>query len=58
MKVKRKALASIASVISGSGTGNRVVFWVWHEVRRGLRQPEGFNARGLRKEKCRELWEF
>ena len=51
LKGKGKALASIASVISRSETRSlEFGFWVWCEVRQGLRQPEGLNARGLGKD--------
>ena len=50
LKGKRKALASIASVISGSGSGSLMFGCkIWCEVRRGLRQLEGLNAGGLRE---------
>ena len=52
--VKQKALASIASVISGSGSGRLEMFEgrVWCEVQWRLRQSEGLNACGLGEGEC------
>ena len=59
LKGKRKALASIASVISGSGSASQTHgYRVWCEVRRGLLQPEGLNARGLREDEVEFLGEI
>ena len=52
--MKRKALASIASVISGSGTRCERCCGVGYGMRsRGsLGMPEGLNAHGLREGVC------